>query len=77
MNPLLKKIPGQRIHLYARHFQGLQIHKFRGVIRSDHVPTMAGETNDQPGYEMKGNLFNVGYIKGIMESTGIHLNGFG
>jgi len=37
-------------------------------IRSDHVPTMAGETNQQHGYEIKGNLFGIGYMKGIMES---------
>lgn len=37
-------------------------------IRSDHVPTMAGESNEHAGYEMKGNLFGVGYIKGLMEA---------
>lgn len=40
-------------------------------LRSDHVPTMAGETNAQHGYEMKGNLFGIGYLKGIMEALGI------
>ena len=37
-------------------------------LRSDHVPTMAGESNDNVGYEMKGNLFGIGYIKGLMEA---------
>ena len=37
-------------------------------LRSDHVPTMAGESNESVGYEMKGNLFGVGYIKGLMEA---------
>ena len=37
-------------------------------LRSDHVPTMAGESNDHAGYEMKGNLFGIGYIKGLMEA---------
>ena len=37
-------------------------------LRSDHVPTMAGESNEHAGYEMKGNLFGVGYIKGLMEA---------
>lgn len=41
---------------------------FDGPLRSDHVPTMAGENNDNPGYEMNGNLFGIGYIKGLMDS---------
>ena len=42
---------------------------FDGAIRSDHVPTMAGESNAHFGYEMKGNLFGIGYIKGLMEAS--------
>ncbi len=42
---------------------------FDGAIRSDHVPTMAGESNTHVGYEMKGNLFGIGYIKGLMEAA--------
>jgi mannonate dehydratase len=38
-------------------------------LRSDHVPTMAGESNDNFGYEMNGNLFGVGYIKGLIEAS--------
>lgn len=45
---------------------------FDGVIRSDHVPTMAGENNDMAGYEMNGNLFGIGYIRGIMDSLRIN-----
>lgn len=41
-------------------------------LRSDHVPTMAGESNTRHGYEMKGNLFGIGYLKGIMEALGIN-----
>jgi len=44
---------------------------FVGPVRSDHVPTMAGENNLQHGYAMKGNLFGIGYMKGIMETLGI------
>jgi mannonate dehydratase len=44
---------------------------FSGPIRSDHVPTMAGEKNANAGYEMKGNLFGIGYIKGIMDTLRI------
>lgn len=43
-------------------------------LRSDHVPTMAGESNDHAGYEMKGNLFGVGYIKGLMEACSAETN---
>ncbi len=38
---------------------------FDGVLRPDHVPTMAGEQNDAPGYETLGRLFAVGYLKGL------------
>lgn len=41
---------------------------FDGPLRSDHVPTMAGETNKNMGYEMKGNLFGIGYIKGLIDA---------
>ena len=37
------------------------------LMRPDHTPSMAGEDNALPGYEMQGRLFAVGYIKGIME----------
>ena len=40
-------------------------------LRSDHVPTMAGESNEQHGYAMKGNLFGIGYLAGIMEALDI------
>ncbi|MCF0069702.1 mannonate dehydratase [Dyadobacter sp. CY261] len=46
---------------------------FDGPLRSDHVPTMAGESNEHFGYEMKGNLFGIGYIKGLMDA-GISIN---
>lgn len=41
---------------------------FDGPLRSDHVPTMYGEDNGHVGYEMKGNLFGIGYIKGLMDA---------
>ncbi len=52
----------------------LQLYKnigFSGPIRSDHVPTMAGETNDHAGYGMFGNLFGIGYIRGMMDALRI------
>lgn len=36
-------------------------------VRVDHVPTMAGEENDRPGYESLGRLFAIGYLKGLMD----------
>lgn len=38
-------------------------------LRSDHVPTMAGESNENFGYEMNGSLFGIGYIKGLLEAS--------
>ena len=38
---------------------------FRGPIRPDHTPTLAGESNQNPGYAMQGRILAVGYIKGI------------
>ncbi|MBC8033632.1 MAG: mannonate dehydratase, partial [Chitinophagaceae bacterium] len=54
-------------------FRMMQAYKeigFAGPLRSDHVPSMAGETNAQHGYEMKGSLFGIGYIKGLMDALG-------
>lgn len=42
---------------------------FKGPIRPDHVPTMAGEENTRPGYMTLGNLFAIGYIRGLAESV--------
>ena len=54
--------------------QMLELYKkigFNGILRSDHVPTMAGEANNLAGYGMSGNLFGIGYIKGMMDALGI------
>jgi len=42
---------------------------FTGPMRPDHVPTMAGETNEQPGYETLGRLFALGYIRGLEQAA--------
>ncbi len=42
---------------------------FDGPLRPDHVPTMAGETNERPGYMTLGNLYATGYIRGLAESV--------
>jgi mannonate dehydratase len=41
---------------------------FDGPMRPDHVPTMAGEDNSNPGYHTKGRLFAIGYMKGLLAS---------
>ena len=44
---------------------------FDGLLRPDHTPTLAGESNDNPGYEMQGNLFAAGYIRGILDALNL------
>ena len=39
-------------------------------VRVDHVPTMAGEDNENPGYCSLGRLYAIGYLKGLMEMAG-------
>lgn len=49
----------------------LRLYRKCGVdvpIRVDHVPTMAGEKNDLPGYAALGRLFAIGYLKGLMDA---------
>ena len=42
---------------------------FSGPLRPDHVPTMEGEENLAPGYDVLGRLFAIGYIKGLAEGA--------
>ena len=42
---------------------------YRGTLRPDHAPSMAGETNETPGYEMLGRLFAAGYLRGLMQGA--------
>jgi mannonate dehydratase len=42
---------------------------FKGSMRPDHVPTMAGEENSSPGYMALGNLWALGYMQGLAESV--------
>ncbi|HTE31100.1 MAG TPA: mannonate dehydratase [Chryseolinea sp.] len=41
---------------------------YKGPIRPDHVPTMAGDSNEHPGYSTIGTLFAIGYMRGLIES---------
>ena len=42
---------------------------FQGPIRPDHVPTLDGESNDHPGYEMLGRLHAIGYMMGLIHAS--------
>ena len=42
---------------------------FEGVLRPDHVPTMEGDSNDNPSYSSAGRLFAFGYVKGLREAV--------
>ncbi len=42
---------------------------FSGPIRPDHVPTLDGESNSEPGYEMLGRLHAIGYMKGLIDAS--------
>ncbi len=41
---------------------------FTGPIRPDHVPTMAGDSNEHAGYSNIGSLFAFGYMRGLMQA---------
>ena len=50
----------------------MRLYKKCGVdvpIRVDHVPLMAGETQETAGYTAIGRLFAIGYLKGILQSV--------
>ena len=42
---------------------------FRGAIRPDHAPAMEGDPNLRPGYETRGRLFAIGYMRGLLEGV--------
>ncbi len=42
---------------------------FDGLCRPDHVPTMTGDDNDNPGYSVLGRLFAIGYLKGLHQAV--------
>ena len=51
---------------------------FDGYLRPDHAPTMAGSVAEAvfrggtaSGYEAEGMVYTIGYIKGLMQATGM------
>ncbi len=42
---------------------------FNGPIRPDHVPQLAGESDGEAGYTIRGRLFAWGYLRGLIQAT--------
>ncbi|MGD9713383.1 MAG: mannonate dehydratase [Thermomicrobiales bacterium] len=42
---------------------------YTGPVRVDHVPSMEGEANEHPGYEVLGRLYALGYLTGLIEGV--------
>ena len=42
---------------------------FDGVLRADHVPTVAGDSNEHAGYSSFGRLYAIGYIRGLQQAV--------
>jgi mannonate dehydratase len=42
---------------------------YEGVLRPDHVPTLDGDQNSNPGYSSIGRLLAIGYIVGLREAV--------
>ena len=53
----------------ARLMQILYDTGYKGTLRPDHVPTMAGDSNSFPGYSTLGVLFALGYIRGPIDAA--------
>ncbi len=45
---------------------------FDGPMRPDHAPTMEGESNQRPGYMVRGQIFAVGYMRGLLDTIEGH-----
>ena len=56
-----------QIDMYAAMKAYIEI-GFKGPLRPDHVPTMAGDSNERPGYSALGSLYAAGYIRGLIEA---------
>ncbi|MGC8666524.1 MAG: mannonate dehydratase [Chthonomonadales bacterium] len=42
---------------------------FRGPMRPDHVPTLAGDSNENPSYSATARLHAVGYLQGLHDAV--------
>lgn len=42
---------------------------FKGIMRTDHTPTLSGDTAEVPGYSILGRLHAIGYIQGVYDTA--------
>ncbi|BAB59215.1 D-mannonate hydrolase [Thermoplasma volcanium GSS1] len=42
---------------------------FDGIMRTDHTPTLYGDTYKVPGYSILGRLHAIGYIQGLIDGV--------
>lgn len=49
--------------------RALKASGYTGTVRPDHAPSMVGESNETPGYEMLGRLYAAGYLRGLMQAA--------
>lgn len=42
---------------------------FEGIMRTDHTPTLAGDTSEVPGYSVLGRLHALGYMAGLRDAV--------
>ena len=48
--------------------EGLKLEVIEAPLRPDHITTMAGDSNERPGYSALGSLYAAGYIRGLIEA---------
>lgn len=51
----------------VRVFQTYREIGYDGFIRSDHVPQLITDEGGNDGYGLQGNIYAIGYLKGLME----------
>jgi mannonate dehydratase len=49
-------------------FQAYREIGFDGPMRPDHVPTVEGDSNRDPGYSAYGRLYAIGYLRGLRDA---------
>ena len=42
---------------------------YNGIVRTDHTPTLHGDSADVPGYSTLGRLHAVGYLQGLYDAV--------
>jgi len=42
---------------------------FQGPMRPDHVPTLAGDSNENPSYSLTARLHAIGYLQGLRDAV--------